>query len=273
LKPTALPLVILLNINVMPELPDLQVFSSNLNKLFKGKTLDKIEAPKHKKLNVTVKELKAALEGQELSHVKRVGKELHFEFAGQQVLGLHLMLHGQFHTFDGDNTNKFTIVELLFEGGKGLALTDYQGAATPTLNPEEKDVPDALAIDAAYLKQKLSKKRSPVKTVLMDQKVLRGVGNAYADEILWHARISPFSPANKLPQQAVDTLIKAIKEVLHDAEKQIIKHKPDIISGEVRDFLKVHLPKQKQTETGAAIHQKDLGGRKTYYTDEQEVFE
>ncbi len=256
----------------MPELPDLQVFARNLNKLFKGKTLDKIEAPNHKKLNVSVKELKDALEGQELTNVKRVGKELHFEF-GKHVLGLHLMLHGQFHAFENSNENKYTIVELLFKGGNGLALTDYQGAATPTLDPEEKDVPDALDVDIAYLKGKLSKKRSPVKTVLMDQKVLRGIGNAYADEILWHARISPFSPANKLPDTAIRKLLNSIKDVLEDAEKQIIKHNPDSISGEVRDFLKVHLPKQKQTSTGAAIHQKELGGRGTYYTDEQELFE
>jgi formamidopyrimidine-DNA glycosylase len=256
----------------MPELPDLQVFARNLNTLFKGKTLDKIEAPNHKKLNVSVKELKTALEGQELTDVKRVGKELHFEF-GKHVLGLHLMLHGQFHTFDDDNTNKYTIVELLFKGGKGLALTDYQGAATPTLDPEEKNVSDALDVDPAYLTEKFSKKRSPVKTVLMDQKVLRGIGNAYADEILWDARVSPFSVSNKLPEEAIKKLAKSIKDVLEDAEKQIIKHNPDIISGEVRDFLKVHLPKQKQTATGAAIHQKELGGRKTYYTDEQVVFE
>jgi formamidopyrimidine-DNA glycosylase len=255
----------------MPELPDLQVFARNLNKLFKGKTLDKIEAPNHKKLNVSVKELKDALEDKELVNVKRVGKELHFEF-DKHVLGLHLMLHGQFHAFDGDNTNKYTIVELLFKGGKGLALTDYQGAATPTLDPEEKDVPDALDVDTAYLTEKFSKKRSPVKTVLMDQKVLRGIGNAYADEILWDARISPFSVSNKLPKAAVKKLAKSVKVVLEDAEKQIIKHSPDIISGEVRDFLKVHLPKQKQTATGAAIHQKELGGRGTYYTDEQELF-
>ncbi|MGY3211338.1 Fpg/Nei family DNA glycosylase [Mucilaginibacter sp. HD30] len=255
----------------MPELPDLQVFARNLNKLFKGQTLEKIEAPNQKKLNVTVRELKAALEGKELTNVKRVGKELHFEF-NKRVLGLHLMLHGQFHTFDSANTNKYAIVELHFKGGKGLALTDYQGAATPTLDPEEKDIPDALDVKITYLKEKFGKKRSPVKTVLMDQKVLRGIGNAYADEILWEARISPFSPANKLPDAALNKLIESIKDVLEDAEKQIIKHKPDIISGEVRDFLKVHLPKQKQTPTGVAIHQKELGGRSTYYTDEQELF-
>lgn len=154
----------------MPELPDLQAFSGNLIKLFAKKTLEKINVPNAKKLNVTIKELQEALEGQPLTAAKRVGKELHFEFKNEHILGLHLMLHGQLHLFDGDNTHKYTIVEMIFEGGKGLALTDFQAAATPTLDPKPNDVPDALDIDLAYLKEKLGKTRSAVKTVLMDQK-------------------------------------------------------------------------------------------------------
>lgn len=257
----------------MPELPDLQVFGHNLNKLFKGKTLNKVDVPNHKKLNVPVAILKDALEGSKLNNVKRVGKELHFEFEGKHILGLHLMLHGQLHTIEGNNHNKFSIIELYFEGGTGLVLTDFQGAATPTLDPPDSDVPDALDVTESYLKQKLGKTKTAVKTVLMDQKVLRGIGNAYADEILWDARLSPFSAANKIPKVKIKQLLHSINDVLKNAEKQIINAKPDIISGEYRDFLKVHLPKHKQTETGVTIHQKPVGSRKTYYTDEQELFE
>jgi formamidopyrimidine-DNA glycosylase len=257
----------------MPELPDLQVFSRNLNKLFKGKTLEKVEVLNAKKLNVKVTDLKADLEGKKLVEVKRAGKELHFEFEDQRVLGLHLMLHGQLYAFENENNNKFSIIELLFKGGQGLALTDFQAAATPTLDPAENKIPDAVELTESYLKDKLRKTKTPVKTVLMNQKVVRGIGNAYADEILWDARLSPFSLSNKIPEDKIKQLFKSIKEVLKDAEKQIIKIKPDIIRGEIRDFLKVHLPKQKQTETGTDIQQKPLGGRKTYYTDEQELFE
>jgi formamidopyrimidine-DNA glycosylase len=256
----------------MPELPDLQAFSGNLTKLFAKKKLNNISVPNAKKLNVPVKELCDALEGELLNVVKRVGKELHFEFNNDHVLGLHLMLHGQLHLFDGNNNNKYTIVELIFEGGKGLALTDFQGAATPTLDPKPNDVPDALEADLEYLKAKLGKTRSAVKTVLMDQKIIRGIGNAYADEILWDARLSPFSASNKIPEANIKTLLKSIKSVLQHAEKEILKAEPDIISGEIRDFLQVHLPRQKQTATGATIHQKPVGSRKTYYTDEQELF-
>lgn len=107
----------------------------------------------------------------------------------------------------------------------------------------------------------------------MDQKVIRGIGNAYADEILYDARLSPFSASNKIPADKVKELAKSIRSVLEDAEKQIIKTNPDIISGEVRDFLQVHLPKKKETPAGEAIQQKEVGGRKTYYTERQELFE
>lgn len=257
----------------MPELPDLQVFSRNLTKTLEGKTVKAVEVPNAKKLNVSVKELKDVLEGQTLTAVKRVGKELHLEFKDGTVLGLHLMLHGKIYLFDKTNEQKYTIISLVFEDGAGLALTDFQSAATPTLNPEANGVPDALEVDPDYLVKKLGSKRSPIKTVLLDQHVLRGIGNAYADEILWHARISPFSPANKIPEAKIKELVKVIKDVLEDAEKQILKTHPDIIAGEVRDFLVVHHTKSKQTPTGATIHQKEVGSRKTYFTDEQELFE
>ncbi|MES2112955.1 MAG: DNA-formamidopyrimidine glycosylase family protein [Bacteroidota bacterium] len=256
----------------MPELPDLQVFSHNLTKLFKDKKLENIDIKVAQKLNVSEPKLKEALEGGKLSKVVRVGKELQFEFDNGHVLATHLMLHGQLHTFEKDNSHKFTIAEMVFEGDKGLALTDFQKAATPTLNPERLDTPDALDFDEKYLEEKLSKTKTPVKTVLMDQKVLRGIGNAYADEILYDAKLSPFSTSNKIPADKVRQLAKSIKKILEDAEKQILKDNPDIISGEFRDFMQVHQPKKKQTPAGETIHQKPVGSRKTYYTDSQELF-
>ncbi|HVW95465.1 MAG TPA: DNA-formamidopyrimidine glycosylase family protein [Mucilaginibacter sp.] len=256
----------------MPELPDLQVFSRNLNKLFKGKKLEKISIKVHSKLNVPEADVQHALQGQKLSDVMRVGKELQFEFANGHILATHLMLHGQLHTFEKTNTHKFTIVKMLFEGDKGLALTDFQKAATPALDPQKQEAPDALDFDDKYLQEKLSSKRTAIKTVLMDQKILRGIGNAYADEILYDARLSPFSASNKIPAEKVRQLSKSIRKVLENAEEQILKNHPDIISGEYRDFLQVHQPKKKTTPAGETIHQKTVGSRKTYYTDAQEEF-
>jgi formamidopyrimidine-DNA glycosylase len=258
----------------MPELPDLQAFSHNLTKKLKGKKLKEIAVEVSKKLNVPEKELNDTLAGHELEKVERAGKELHVLFKGGHSLGLHLMLHGGLSLYkEGDVEPKFQIITLKFDDGMNLSLTDFQKAATPTLDPKTSDVPDALAVTDKYLSEKLSKTKTPVKTVLMDQKVLRGVGNAYADEILWHAKLSPFSASNKIPAGKVEILVRSIKSVLQDAEKEILKANPDIISGEVRDLLVVHQPRKKTTPEGKTIHQKEVGSRKTYYTDEQELFE
>lgn len=257
----------------MPELPDLQAFSNNLTKIFKGKKLDKIEVTVDKKLNIPVKQLQDTLNGHEVEKFVREGKELHILFKGGHTLGLHLMLHGQLAVLKANNEPpKNQIINLVFHDGTILALTDFQKAATPTLDPKKSDVPDALDADEHYLSGKFNKTKTPVKAVLMDQKIIRGIGNAYADEILWDARISPFSTANKIPNDKVSILARSIKKVLGDAEKQILKINPDIISGEERDFMEVHNHKKKQTSTGAVIHQKELSSRKTYYTDEQELY-
>src|SRR6186997_1211199 len=125
----------------MPELPDLQVFSRNLNKELAGKVLEKIKIVNKSKLKVPEKDFKV-LEKQKLKKVYREGKELRFEFS-DNVLGLHLMLNGNLYWLEKNNDHKNTIIELWFEDDKGLAMTDYQGMAAPTLDPEEKKSPDA----------------------------------------------------------------------------------------------------------------------------------
>ena len=259
----------------MPELPDLQVFSHNLDKVLSGKKLKVVKLENTKKAKDSPAAFKKALEGKQLEKVYREGKELRFLFKNDTVLGMHLMLHGKLYYFEAENSNKYTIIELLFEDGTGLALTDFQGSALPSLNPEASEAPDALSKEMTleYLKEQLGKKKTAIKKIMLDQHIIRGIGNAYADEILWEAGISPFSIANKIPAPKIKALHKAIHDVLTDAEKQIRKEHPDIIAGEIRDFMKIHQPKHTHSPMGGAIIQKELNSRKTYYTDEQELFE
>src|SRR5205085_12640543 len=137
--------------------------------------------------------------------------ELHLKFSNGNVLGLHLMLRGQLYIFKKKNENKYTIIELLFDEDTGLALSDYQKAATATLNPAEREAPDALseAVDFNFLKKLLQSKKINIKTFLLNQHFIRGIGNAYADEILWDAGISPFSVCYKIPDTAIKKLVKS----------------------------------------------------------------
>ncbi len=257
----------------MPELPDLQAFSANLQKKLAGETVENFVVHT-KKLNVPAADLTKTLKGQRLKQVFREGKELHLEFEDGNVLGLHLMLHGELFLVDANEEPKFSVFEIVFKNKRKLVLADFQKQATPTLNPKADDTPDALSktITFDYLKALLQKKKAVIKNILLDQHVIRGIGNAYADEILWEAKISPFSVANQISEDAVRQLAKAIPSVLKNAEKQILKAQPDIISGEIRDFLKIHSAKRKESPTGAAIQVEKTGARKTYYTEEQVLY-
>lgn len=257
----------------MPELPDLEVFSANLNETFAGKKLTTVQVPNDKKLNVTAEELREVLTGQVLKSVTRSGKELHFNFE-KDVLALHLMLRGQLHFFEEIHNIKYPVIELYFEGDVGLVMSDPQKIATPTLNPGVAAAPDALdkKVTVAFLTELLKGKKAAIKGILLDQHQIRGIGNAYADEILWKAKISPYAIAGKIPEKKVKDLHDAINKVLINAVEEIRKVHPGSITGEFRDFLKIHTQLHEKSPTGAEILIKKSGARKTYYTEEQELF-
>ncbi|WP_433903225.1 Fpg/Nei family DNA glycosylase [Sphingobacterium puteale] len=256
----------------MPELPDLQAFSSNLTKMLKGKTIENATIHNKQKIKVSENSLQGLI-GKKLIKVYREGKRLYFDFGQEAVLSLHLMLHGKL-VYSEDENPKYTLVAMKFEGGKTLAITDFQKMANIELNPGPSEGIDALSpkLTAKVLSELLKSSKAKIKTLLMDQKVIGGIGNAYADEILYEAAISPLSIANKIPDKQVQHLAKAIKYVLESAEKQILQEQPDIINGEVRDFMKVHIKNAYTDKKGNEILQTKIGGRTTYYTEQQEVF-
>ena len=188
----------------MPELPDIEVFSRNLKKMYGGKKLKKIKLVNNKNIKDSQKELSKALEGQKLKDVYRSGKEMRFLFSNNKILGLHLMLTGDLIPYEDKNERKSTKVEFYFEDGQNLALTDRFKNAFVKLDPEEKEGIDALDpnLNYSYLKKALDRKKN-IKDILLDQNVIRGIGNGYSDEILWQTRISPFSKANAIPDEKI----------------------------------------------------------------------
>lgn len=257
----------------MPEIPDLNIFCTNLAKRLVGKTLTNVSILIPRRLKLPETAFKEALEGSKLTAVNRVGKQLYFEFGEAHVLGVQLMLYGAMHWYEGKNENKFTIAELLFAENTGLAITDWQKAVILTLDPEISTVPDAMHLREGYLDQALKKINKPIKTVLQEGKVVQGIGNAYADEILYEAKLSPFSIAAKIPEQKLKVLAKSIPQVLEEAQAHIFKNFPDTITEKERDFLKVHLPKHKFTPKGEEILVAEIAKRRTYYTADQDLFE
>ena len=257
----------------MPEIPDLNIFRENLAKRLVGQTLTGLHIVVPRRIKQPEADFKAALEGQVLRDIVRLGKQLYFHFGNGHVLGLHLMLYGSMHWFEAADFPKFTIVALDFEEGTRLAITDWQKSVMLHLDPEIPTVPDAMQLPDHYLAGALQKISKPVKTVLTEGKVVQGIGNAYVDEILYAAKLSPFSVASKIPEAKVEILTKAIPPVLKDAEAHIRTNFPDTITEKERDFLKVHLPKHKTTPKGEPILVAEIASRRTYYTAGQELFE
>jgi formamidopyrimidine-DNA glycosylase len=257
----------------MPELPDVEVFTRNLDKIFAGKRLIKVKIVNGSKLQETPASLSRALKGKTLEKIYRSGKEMRLLFDDKTLLGLHLMLTGDIFVFKGKNDHHSTIAELHFDSGQGLALTDRMKNANIKLNPVDKAGPDALSskMNLAHLKMALQRDRM-IKSVLTDQDIIRGIGNSYSDEILWQTRISPYSIASAIPEKKVGELLKVIKKILKDEIKNIDKHYPGKVNGEVKDFLKIHTKERATSPTGAPIIIDKKGMMKTYYTKEQKLY-
>jgi formamidopyrimidine-DNA glycosylase len=224
------------------------------------------------RLNTTSEQLRRTLCNTSIASIRRIGKEIAFVFSNEAALFVHLMLRGQFSIVTDPETVRFRMLTLGFEN-ESLVISDPKELATLKLNPSPSSIPDALEVDSTYLRTKISKRpRKQVKAFLIDQTILRGIGNAYADEILWQAKIAPQSAIGKIPDRIIDELIASIKSVLTGAIAEIKKRSPNIISGEIRDFLCVHNPNRSESPTGHRIMTERVNSKLTYFTDEQVLY-
>ena len=114
--------------------------------------------------------------------------------------------------------------------------------------------------------------KAKIKALITNQKIIRGIGSVYADEILWEAGISPFSVSSAIPQFKINALANAIKNVLLHAKSQIVCKKISLFSCEAYDFLKVFGKEGEKSPSGAIIKVHKKGGHCTYYTDDQVLY-
>jgi formamidopyrimidine-DNA glycosylase len=213
-----------------------------------------------------------------LTAVERSGKELLLRFDSGDVLAVHLMLAGRFSVSPtGAVAPAAVVASLAFDNGKTLYVTDPDRWARIRLNPEPDTAPDALSpeLNAAYLKARFAKSpRANVKAFLKDQKRIRGIGNAYSDEILWASRIAPQSKCGKVPEAAIEALATAIHDVLTEAVEKVgaLPDPSNYREARLHD-LKVHNHTRQTSPTGASIKTATVAGSKTYFTDEQILYE
>jgi formamidopyrimidine-DNA glycosylase len=264
----------------MPELPDLHVFAGNLSKRILNKNILSVTVYDTRKI-ATPDYYRQKLTGTFINEIERNGKELFFKLANKNCFSVHLMLSGRFFIGNRDEAEmiKSKIIGLCFDdGGRGMdsgenfVVSDIQGLCRVSLNPGPPGTPDAMSpkFTWEYFLRAIKKSAyGNIKALLIDQKFVRGIGNAYADEILWKAGISPESFSGKIPEEKLRTLYEAIPFVFNDAIENIQRLAPEIISGEERSFLRVHNRDKKTTDECDRIIVKTIAGKTTYFTDNQ----
>ncbi len=261
----------------MPELPDLEVFRRNLIKPLRDRPLLAITVGDPRNVLPAAGPVLEQFIGKPLIQIDRIGKELFFGFPEQRSFAVHLMLNGRFHLCgSGEQAAaiKYPIAAFRFPE-QTLVINDPGRLCKVQFMPKPTAVPDALSSEFTleYLTGRLN--RNPllnIKAFLIDQKMVKGIGNAYADEILWESRIAPQSLCGNLPPAVIARLHSVIPIVLQEAITSILREAPEIISGEIRGFLKVHNPGRKCSPTGAPIQVKKIASKTTYFTEEQTIF-
>lgn len=207
----------------MPEMPEMATYQKWLNRTVVGQMITDVEVNREKSINVPVVDFKSALQHQTVTKVSRRGKQLLFHLANGQMLLLHLMLGGWMYWGPGedapDRTKQvilsFSLHNLYFIGLRlgYLHLHDQQSAmrALAKLGPEASDV------NADDFKAIAEHKRTMVKAFLTNQAHLSGIGNCYADEICFHARLIPLRTIDSLSSKELEALHQAIAPTLQAA--------------------------------------------------------
>jgi formamidopyrimidine-DNA glycosylase len=224
----------------MPELPEVETIRVGLAKLLPGKVVHDVWHDWPKSFPNAPSDVARFLIGAEIVSVHRRAKVLTIELSSDYSLVIHLRMTGQLvfrgkevfgagHPNDslvGELPDKSTRVVLEFNDASKLFFNDQRKfgwmrllptAQVPeidflkTVGPEPLE--DDFTIDK-FIERLKTRKNSPIKAVLLDQKVLAGVGNIYADESLWMAKIHPITPVSKIPRAKLVALHSDLRAVL-----------------------------------------------------------
>ncbi|HEY4953290.1 MAG TPA: bifunctional DNA-formamidopyrimidine glycosylase/DNA-(apurinic or apyrimidinic site) lyase [Gemmatimonadaceae bacterium] len=206
----------------MPELPEVENAMRRLRAAVEGKTIGTVRAL-HPSLERQLPAAKARrLKQRRIVRVERRGKHQLLHLDDGSALHAHFRMNGDWvMSTTADAPDRFTRAVIDLTDGTRIELNDSRALSALTFHAAgENALPplgieaDDDALDVAYLSKALSGRRGPVKPALMDQKIIAGLGNIYAAEALWRARISPRATASSISKPRLARLVEAIRAVL-----------------------------------------------------------
>jgi formamidopyrimidine-DNA glycosylase len=265
----------------MPELPEVETIRRHLAPHVEGRVLETLEIEDARWcMPLHPGELRDAVEGRVVERLGRRGKYLIWELADEIFLLMHLRMTGTL-LLDPADPPRHRRVRFGFDNGRELIFDDPRRFGTGELAlgwaAREAFFASRLGVEpfgpeftSAHLYALTQASRAPVKAFLLDQRKIAGVGNIYADEALFRARVHPLRPAGSLKRAQYEELAAAVQEVLAagidagGASIDDFRH-PDGVSGAFQNGFLVHLRRGEPcVRCGSEIVKFVAAGRGTY---------
>lgn len=213
----------------MPELPEVQTVVSELNQQIQGRTIKSVNILRDSIIQNSKSEFVKAIKNRLILNVKRKGKYILFELQEGRWMLAHLRMTGKF-VVQKSPVSVHKHDRVLFELDNQLTMIFNDVRCFGTLeiitSPENNDKINQLGWDPwdkqltpSALHNKFKNRSTTIKTLLLDQGIIAGLGNIYVAEILFNAKISPFKTGRKLTKAQLSRLIESTKSILNEALK------------------------------------------------------
>jgi formamidopyrimidine-DNA glycosylase len=273
----------------MPELPEVETVRSGLAPSLEGRTITRVEILDERLTRpFAPADVAAELVGERIEAIERRGKYLVVRFESGRVLLIHLRMTGSVRLDQGapaDDLHRRAVVDL--DDGTGITYRDVRRFGTwLLLEPGELDAylssrlgPEPLErrFTPRGLATRFAGRRAPVKAVVLDQRVVAGLGNIYADEALWYARVHPLRPAGQLTGDEAAAVHKGVRRALRAGIARQGASLRDYVSpegerGTMQDEFRVYGRAGEPCERcGTPIEKTRAGGRGTWYCPQCQV--
>ena len=266
----------------MPELPEVETVRRGLEKLILGKKISNIEIRYPKMIKTDLNQFQKELPGQVIQSMGRRGKYLLFNLR-DKVLISHLRMEGKYFYYpDQVPERKHAHVLIHFKDGGTLVYEDVRKFGTmELLAPELLEAyfiskklgpePTEQDFDLGRFKLALKRSKKPIKSHLLDQTLVAGLGNIYVDEVLWRAKVHPSRYSNSLTAQEArkvhDETIKVLGQAVEKGGSTIRSYTNAFgEDGTMQEFHQVYdKAGQACSRCGSTIEKIQLGGRGTYF--------
>jgi formamidopyrimidine-DNA glycosylase len=254
----------------MPELPDVETFKRYFDATSLHQRIENVEVRDAYILKgISTRELARELKERRFKSTRRHGKHLFVRADGDLWLRLHFGMTGSLRYFKHEEqAPRHTRVLFVFANAHSLAFEDQRkfgeiGLIEDVNNFLKKRAlgPDALDVSLGQFREIFAKHRGAVKTILLNQKLVAGIGNIYADEILFRTRIHPATQVSALKEKTVMKLFRAGRDIL----KKAIEAKADM-DRMPKSWLLPHRGKGgKCPRCGRELKSATIGGRTAWF--------